>query len=277
MNCTLRELAEEKIIIVAHRGVFGGNIPCNNIAAYDIALKHGADMIEIDVTKSADNELFIFHPGMERAHLGMDIDIRKMNAAEVRELRYVNYDRVATDITINTLDDVFEHFKGRCFINVDKFGDNPELIIEKIKHHNIKDQILLKTSPKPEQLDIIERYAPDIPFMPIISTDDGIHEHLQQRNINYIGSEVLFKTENCQVGSEKYVEMLHRDGKLAWANAIVYDYKAVLTAGHSDDKSLMSDPADGWGWIADHNFDFIQTDWVMPCVHYLKETGKLYK
>ncbi|NLV91957.1 MAG: glycerophosphodiester phosphodiesterase family protein [Firmicutes bacterium] len=277
MKGTLQELAQEKIIIVAHRGVFGGNIPCNNLAAYDIALKHGADMIEIDVTKSADDELFIFHPKMERAHLNGDVDIRTMTAAEIKKLRYVNIDDTPTDIGLNTLDEVFEHFKGRCFINVDKFWDCPELIIEKIKRHNIQDQILLKSSPKPEILDMVEDYAPDIPFMPIISEDQGIHEYLQRRNINYIGSELLFTTEDSEVASEEYIAMLHRDGKLAWSNAIVYDYKAVLAAGHSDDESLINDPANGWGWLADRNFDFIQTDWVLACVQYLKETGRLYR
>ena len=41
----LIEKAKENIIVVAHRGAAGGNIPCNTIAAYDIALMQGADMI----------------------------------------------------------------------------------------------------------------------------------------------------------------------------------------------------------------------------------------
>ena len=40
--------ARERIIITAHRGTFGGNIPCNTLAAYELALRQGADMLEID-------------------------------------------------------------------------------------------------------------------------------------------------------------------------------------------------------------------------------------
>ena len=80
MDFDLRKTAREKIILVAHRGVAGGNIPCNTIPSYEIALAQGADMIEIDVDMSADGELFIFHPGMERAHLNADCDITKMTA-----------------------------------------------------------------------------------------------------------------------------------------------------------------------------------------------------
>ena len=40
--------ARERIIITAHRGTFGGNIPCNTLAAYELALRQGADMLEIE-------------------------------------------------------------------------------------------------------------------------------------------------------------------------------------------------------------------------------------
>ena len=62
MKFDLREKAKENIIVVAHRGVTGGNIPCNTLASYEIALKQGADMIEVDVSISADGKLFLFHP-----------------------------------------------------------------------------------------------------------------------------------------------------------------------------------------------------------------------
>ena len=39
MKFDLRESAKEKLLLVAHRGVWGGNIPCNTIAAYEAALR----------------------------------------------------------------------------------------------------------------------------------------------------------------------------------------------------------------------------------------------
>jgi len=55
--------------LVAHRGVCGANIPCNSIAAYKIALAQGADVVEIDVSKSKDGKFYVFHPGMEHVFL----------------------------------------------------------------------------------------------------------------------------------------------------------------------------------------------------------------
>ena len=276
MKFDIRETAAERVILCAHRGVWGGNIPCNNLLAYDIALAQGADMVEIDVTMAGDGELFIFHPHMERRHIGKDVHLEEMTTEEIKKLRYCNYDGSETEIGLNTLDELLEHLKGRCFINVDKFGDHPAEIIEKIKRHDMKDQIILKCSPKPEQLDIIETYAPDIQFLPVISKDGGTHEMMKGRNINYIGSELLFKTMDDELASAEYREKLHKDGKLCWVNTIVYSYKAVLSAFHSDDTALAGDPEYGWGWCAD-NFDILQTDWIGPLSAYLEKTGRRFK
>ena len=70
---------------------------------------------------------------------------------------------------------------------------------------------------------------------------------------------------------------MHSDGKLLWANAIIYDYRQQLSGGHSDDSALTVDEDYGWGWIADKGFDMIQTDWTMMLIDYLKRTDRYYK
>ena len=67
---TITELIKEKrILVAAHRGAAGGNIPPNTIAAFDIALQEGADILEMDLFKSKDGEIFVFHTGTEPAYL----------------------------------------------------------------------------------------------------------------------------------------------------------------------------------------------------------------
>ena len=276
MKFDIRETARERVILCAHRGIFGGNIPCNTIASFDFAIAEGADMVELDVTKSADGELFVFHPGMERRQFCRDVSIRKMNAADVRELRLCNVDGAGTELGVNTLDEVLEHLKDRCYINIDRFGDCPADIIACVKRHDMKDQIILKCSPREENLAVIEAYAPDIQFLPVIKEDNGCHEMMKRKNINYIGSELLFTSEEDETASEAYRETLRRDGKLTWVNAIVYDYRAVLAAGHSDDAAILGDPEFGWGWCADR-FDIIQTDWIGSLSRYLEKTGRRYR
>ncbi len=273
----ISETSKGKIIIVAHRGTFGGNIPCNTIASYEIALLQGADMIETDVNITSDGKLIIFHPGMEKPHLCLDKKLPEMTWDEVSKLRFVNIDNVPTQFGIESFDDLLEHFKNRCFINVDKFWDNPEAIYRTIKRHNMEDQILVKSKLKENVLTVLKEVAPDIAFMPIVETTHPRHEELMKSGINYVGTEVLFYSDDDEVVSPKFIDRMHKDGKLLWANSIIYDCTKQIAAGHSDDTALTKSMDESWGWLADRGFDFIQTDWPIMLINYLKGTNKYYK
>lgn len=277
MSFNLREKAKENIIVVAHRGAAGGNIPCNTLAAYEIALKQGADMIEVDVSCSRDGKLFLFHPGMEREHLNMRRNLKRMAFDKIRELHYVNFDDTPTQFKIAGFDDFLEQFKGRCYINIDKFWDNPKKIYEAIKRHGMTEQMLVKSNPSEKVFEVLESLAPEIPFMPIVRNEHPIHEKLLKSGINYVGVEVLFEKDTSYLASEEFIEKMHGDNVLVWANSIIYDYKEQLCGGHSDDSALTVGEDFGWGWIADKGFDMIQTDWPMMLIDYLKKSNKYYK
>jgi len=278
MKFDLKATAKEKIIIVAHRGAAGGNIPCNTLSAYEIAIRHGADMVEIDVNKSADDTLFILHPKMEPIHLNYNGCIRDMTDEEISKLRYVNYDRTPTEHGLCTLDEALKLMKGRCYINIDKFWDYPIEISKALRKHDMMDQVIIKTPPKKNFLEIIEEYAYEIPYLPVIgSVDNGVHEYIKSLNINYVGAELVFGKESDEIAQDSYLEKLHNDNKLIWANSILYNYKVPLAGGHSDDISLSDDPDKGWGWLVNKGFDIIQTDWPLALNLYLEQTGKKYK
>ncbi|MBQ7982962.1 MAG: glycerophosphodiester phosphodiesterase, partial [Clostridia bacterium] len=146
-----------------------------------------------------------------------------------------------------------------------------------IRRHGMQNDVIVKTSADPKWFDMVEQIAPELPYMPIISNTDNCTEDLLKRSINFIGAEVLFVDEQCQTASPEYIRQMHDRGLLLWVNSIVYNYKAVLAAGHSDDASLTGDPYTGWGWLADHGYDIIQTDWTLPAKLYLDEVGKRMK
>ena len=277
MHFNIKETAKEKIIIVAHRGCAGGNIPCNTLPAYETALKQGADMIEIDVEMSRDGKLFIFHPGMEPSHLNTREYICNMTADEVAKVRYVNYDRAVTQFRVNTLDELLETFKGRCYINIDKFWGHPKEIYEAIKRHDMVEQIVVKSAPSEEVFKVLQEVAPELPYMPVVRDTHPLHEQLMASSINYVGAEVLFDSEEAEVASDAFIEKMHKDDKLIWVNPIIYDYQAQLTAGHSDDTAICQDMDLGWGWLAKKGFDMLQTDWTGMMVAYLKEKQLLYR
>lgn len=279
MKFDLKEKAKENRIIVAHRGVSGGNIPCNTLAAYEIALKQGADMIEVDVSCSADGKLFLFHPLMELSHLNKPLLLSALPYNFIKKLHYVNFDRAQTQFTIADFDSFLEQFKDRCYINIDKFWSNPEKIYKTIKRHGMTDQILVKSglSRGGKVLDVLENLAPEIAFMPIVNDIYTQHEELKKRNINYVGVECCFKKDTAQVASEEFIEKMHKDDILVWANSIIFYHKNQLAGGHSDDTALTESEEKGWGWLADRGFDMIQTDWPGMLIDYLKKTDRYYK
>lgn len=273
MSMDLRSSAKEKLLLVAHRGAWGGNIPCNTIAAYENALAQGADMIEIDLDYTADGKLIIFHPGMERALLGFGDSLSRHNWEFVKELRYQNADDVPTQFGINTFDEILEQFKGRCYINIDKFWRKPKEIAEAIRRHNMTDQILAKTAVRPQYLDIVEEFCSDIPYMAIASREEDI-QIARARKINYVGTEVLFTEDSSPFASPEFIDRQHREGLLVWCNAIVFNYRTVLAAGHSDDRAILGDPEGSWGWLADRGYDLMQTDHVLASALFLEQTGR---
>ncbi len=274
MKQSIKEAAAARILIAAHRGVSGGNIPCNTLAAYEIALRQGADIVEIDVSVTKDKQLYVFHPGMEPAHLRSATYLKDMTASEIDELRFVNQDGVKTTDIVSRLDDVLELIKGRAYVNIDKFWTAMPEITECVRRHGMQNDVIIKTSADKNAFDMVEQIAPELPYMPIISETDTFTEELLKRNINFIGAEVLFKTETAETASPAYIQKMHNHGLLLWANSIVYNYKAVLSAGHSDDASLTGNPYTGWGWLVDHGYDIIQTDWTLPVKLYLDEQNK---
>ena len=256
-------------LLAAHRGVCGANIPCNTLAAYEIALRQGADIIELDVSKSSDGEFFAFHPGMEPVYLKCGKMISEMTAKEVREVPLLNQDEVPTHYRVPSLAEALAFLKDRAYINVDKFWTDVEGIAACIRRAGVEKQVIVKTFLDEESLSAVEKYAPDLNFMPLVRHKDTATDPLLKRNINLCGCEVLFDKDTDEVISDEYIAAMHKKGLFIWANAIVYDEKDVISAGHTDDVSLTGDPAAGWGFFLDKGVDVIQTDWPLMVRQYI--------
>lgn len=275
MAKTIMELIKEKnILVAAHRGVSGGNIPPNTIASFDIALKEGADILEMDLFKSKDGKIYIFHTGKEPAHLDRHISVETLTSEEIEKLHLCNGDLVETFMPLNTFEDVLERYKNKCILNLDRCIHILKDVMEIVERHGMEEQILLKSDPSDASLKLVETYAPTVNYMPIYMEKDTASAKIEKMNINYIGAELVFESEESPVAQDSYLEMMHKKGKILWVNSLVYSSRVKLSAGHNDDISLTGNPDGGWGWLADKGFDIIQTDWTHHCVDYLKSRFK---
>jgi glycerophosphoryl diester phosphodiesterase len=67
--------------VIAHRGVHSGAAIENTMAAFELALTSGAEMIELDVRRTGDNQLAILH---DYANAGVPLDSCSLDAFEDR-------------------------------------------------------------------------------------------------------------------------------------------------------------------------------------------------
>lgn len=256
-------------LLVAHRGVCGANIPCNSIASYIIALSQGADVVEIDVSKSKDGKFYVFHPGMEHVFLKSK-GLWELDSSEIDKLRLLNQDSVETSYKVPTLEEVLLLLKDKAYINVDKFWTDVEGISDVIRKCGVEKQVIVKTHVDEKALEAVTKYAPDFMFMPLIWHKDNVTDMLIKNGVNVIGAELLFSSENDACVSDEYIKEMHDKNLLLWVNSIVYNEKDVISAYHTDDISLYDNPDKGWGWLIDKGFDFIQTDWLLMLKDYIK-------
>ncbi|MBQ7603899.1 MAG: glycerophosphodiester phosphodiesterase family protein [Clostridia bacterium] len=262
------------IAVAAHQGVVsGGYILGNTLDAFDIALKDGAEIIELDATLCADGTVYTFHPGTEPAHLGIEKNaLGRMTSEEIAPLRRIFPDGHKSPWPLYTLEESLDHLKNRCLINVDKSWTCLPEIVKAVNRVGVGEQVIFKSNIRGDnwmnELRAEEEIAPRFRYMPVFYENDIASEIVEKMNINFYGAEICFKTEDSELASDSFIEKMHKKGVKLWVNSIVFNYKTVLSAGHNDNVSLL-DPDAGWGWLAGKGYDIIQTDWVLHCRQYL--------
>ncbi len=102
----------------AHRGLHGGGVPENSLAAFALASEAGHG-IELDVQLSADGEVMVFHDYTLLRMTGDDRKLAELTAAELKTLRLAG-----TTETVPTLAEVLALVDGRVPLLVELKGEN---------------------------------------------------------------------------------------------------------------------------------------------------------
>ncbi|MDR1032210.1 MAG: glycerophosphodiester phosphodiesterase family protein [Holosporales bacterium] len=247
------------VLLAAHRGTFGGNIIQNTIPAFENALKHGADILELDVAKTIDGDFFVFHIGQESCLLGTNQKLDTMTTNQVLSYNLYNSIQEITSQKINTLSDVLDHFKQKCLINIDRGWFYWEDLIRYLENKGMKDQIILKSPPEIEFLKQLEDSQTGIMYMPIIRRQRHL-ECVISHKINLAAVEVIFSSDDHELAQAQFIEEMHNRGLLLWVNAIVLNDKTILSGGHDDNRAITQNMHDAWGWLIDRGYDIILTD-----------------
>ena len=113
--------------------------------------------MELDVSKSRDGKLFVFHPGMEKEHLNIDCSLSVMTASEIEKLRFVNQDNVPTSYGIEYLEDMLGFLKDKAYVNIDKYWFYTEEITDAVRRAGVEKQVIVKTPANIEYIDNVEK------------------------------------------------------------------------------------------------------------------------
>ena len=273
MNITklLREkIKEKKVIIAVHRGSSGGNIIENTIKSFEIALKYGGDMIEVDAAKSTDGEMYTVHQGQEERLFFSKNNVETLNSHEINLLDYRNGNSFKVNQRVEKLEEVFKYFKGNTLINLDRGWDFWEDVFELLHKYDMFDQVILKSPVQETYLDVLEKYDVPVMYIPIVKTKAELDQVLE-RDINTVGAEIIIESESSDFHNKEYIKELKDKNLLVWLNAIRLNDTTTLTLGYDDDTALLESEDLGWGKIVEMGADIIQTDWPLHLSCYLKK------
>ncbi len=253
---------KEKTLVAAHRGTCGGNIIENTIGAYLVALASRADIVEMDIVESADGELFMFHDTNEKRLLGADKNIKTMSSGEILSYRYINQGGEVVGERVNRADDVFKALKGKCLINVDRCWNFWDKVVQLVGEHDMFDQVIFKSAAEEEYLSFLEALPEPVMYMPkALSSEDMFS--CMERDINIVAFETIFTTVDNDVLDPAVQKRVKDQGVHLWANSLRLNDEWDRSAGHDDNRALLGDREGNWGWLIDHGFDIIQTDWPL--------------
>lgn len=155
--------------IFAHRGA-SAQAPENTIAAFEMALRHGADGIELDTKLSRDGQVVVLHDQTVDRTTDGNGYVGKLTLAELKKLDAgSHFDIAFQGEAIPTLDEVFQVFGSRTFINVElanylsPHDALPQKVAALVRRHDLAARLLF-SSFHPLILLRIRRYLPEVPI-----------------------------------------------------------------------------------------------------------------
>jgi glycerophosphoryl diester phosphodiesterase len=152
--------------IFAHRGS-SAYAPENTLAAFELALQHGADAIELDAKLTVDGHVVIIHDQTLQRTTGVPGKVIETSLAEIQKLDAGSHFNIAfKGEHIPTLAELFEKIGDRTLYNIEltnyaSLTDSlPEKVAALVARYSLADRILF-SSFNPLALIRVRRKLPD--------------------------------------------------------------------------------------------------------------------
>lgn len=148
---------------VAHRGA-SADLPENTIPAFELAVQQGADVIEADVRRTADNRLVVLHdPMLDRTTNGTG-PLRVLSYEKARQLD------AGQGQPIPFVEEVLDVARGRVRVNLDlKESEVVEPAVRLVREAGMLGSVTF-ISFLPEAWDILDRLTPESPIIQLVDS-----------------------------------------------------------------------------------------------------------
>ncbi|HVM86733.1 MAG TPA: glycerophosphodiester phosphodiesterase family protein [Puia sp.] len=242
--------AKHKFIVIAHRGDHV-EAPENTIAAYENAIKHEVDFVEIDLRTTKDSVLVIMHDATVDRMTNGKGKVSDLTFAEIHKL-IITDKKTAKTYSVPTFEEVLKTCRNKIHIYLDFKDASVQQAYNMIKKYGMQLQVIVYIN-EPFQYTEWRKVAPAMPLM-VSLTDD-------------IKSETALKT----FLAKNPVELLDGD---------YTDYnEATLSAAKQLGISVWPDiqsAEEDKNWDKAIQFGFtegLQTDHPQALIAYLRKKG----
>ena len=149
-----------KPLIIGHRGA-SGHAPENTLTAFNLAMEHQADGIELDVMLSKDAQVVVIHDDTVDRTTNGSGRVKEMTLEALRSLDAGGGERIPT------LEEVLDTFGGQCLINIElknyaaPFDALPVIVAKLLNNYDFPEKVLI-SSFNPLNFKRFRRHCPGI-------------------------------------------------------------------------------------------------------------------
>ena len=239
------------VVAISHRGEHLHH-PENTMAAFEEAVRVGADYIEVDVRTTSDGKLVLMHDAtVDRCTNGKG-EVAKMTFDEIRALDAgIKMGPEFAGTKVPTFDEALDYARGKINIYVDVKKVVTKDLVDHIVEHGMAENVVIYSGWISKE---IQQLNPKLKIMPESSNVDMVKRivtELHPKVIAFGASD--WTPEIIKLAKDSGAELyLDRQGS---------------------DKSGPTDNPAGWQAAIDAGADGIQTDRPAELVKYLREKG----
>ena len=245
-----QEKTEDKreVKIVAHRGA-SRFAPENTIAAFLKAAEMGADYVEMDVRQTKDGHFIIMHDRtVNRTTNGMGL-VSEMELDEIQKLEAgAHFSEKFSGEKVPTLSEALEAIKGKILPDIDFKDGNAEELVKILEEEGCLENGDVTLYSGWKNIKAVMEHTDKLLFRPSSkSGETGLDELIEKIDPPIVN----ISKSNF---SEFYMREVHRQGKLAFVNAL----------RRADNKKFMKRALEA-------GCDFLQADKLDVLIPLVKE------